>query len=336
MQIIKISINDSGQRIDKFLRKLLDKASLSMIFKILRTNQIKLNHKKVEPSHILNEDDEIRIYLDDEKIKLFSTVLLNQNNNKPYNNKNFDITKHIIYQDNNILALNKPPNIIVHPGGRYSHDETLIYHIHQYIKTDGLTFKPSFVHRLDRETSGVIIIALNMKTLQYLTKEIREGNVIKKYTLLAKDKIALIPDMQYISTVNNKKMIFTISAPILKTFSENGYHNVQISDDISLNPKKAITNIKVIKYFEEHTVCEATIETGRMHQIRLHMAYINHPVIGDDLYGDKKINKSFLQKYNLKRQFLHASSIAFIHPQTQKLITIEAPLYEDLRFILIS
>lgn len=313
VRIIKIHKNDSGQRIDKFLRKLLDKASLSFIFKMMRTNQVKLNHKKTKPEIILNEDDEIRIYLDEEKLKLFSRVLF-QGEHRP---KEFALQDAILYQDKDILALNKPPNVIVHHGGRFSYQDTMIYKIHEYFSDNSLTFKPSFVHRLDRETSGVILVALSMHALQELGRQIKAHETTKKYITLVKGTI--------------KKKEGTIDAPIYKYQSDNRYHNVEVRNHP--DAKSAVTHYKILKYFDNCTLCEVTLETGRMHQIRLHMHHLGHPVIGDDLYGDKSLNKLFLQKYNLNRQFLHSSSMTITHPTTGKKVTIEAPLSNDLLFV---
>lgn len=334
---IKILQNDSGQRIDKFLRKLLDKSSLSLIFKLIRTNQIKLNNKKVKNNTILKCNDELIIYVDDNKLKSLSTVLfLDNKNNCKNSNQNDDIISYIdkitLYKDNDILILNKPPNIIVHPGGKWDIKDTLIFKIHKYFKiNNSLVFKPTFVHRLDRETSGAIIVALSMYALQDLSKQIKNRILKKNYISLVYKNINIKSLLDENKIQKHCDNWYKIEKSILKVKSISGYNNPEISDDTKA--QNAITYFKIIKYIYGCTLCEIQLETGRMHQIRLHMTYLGHPVVGDSLYGDKKINKFFLQNYNLNRQFLHASSVKFIHPITKKEMEIKAPLTKDLLFV---
>lgn len=332
---IQISQNDSNQRFDKFLRKLLNKSSLSLIFKLIRTNQIKLNNKKADPKTILHYNDIITIYLDDNKLKLISTVLFKNiasNDISAKISSQSYIDNITLYKDDDILALNKPPNIIVHPGGKWDIKDTLIFKIHQSFQDKSLTFKPTFVHRLDRETSGVILVALSMNALQSLTKQIRQRILKKNYITLVNGCIDIQALLNTHKITKYNKDWYIIDKPILKIKSEVGYNNPKISDD-DMTAQRAITYFKIRKNIHKCTLCDIQLETGRMHQIRLHMQYIGHPVIGDNLYGNKKVNKYFLQQYNLHRQFLHASSIKFIHPKTNKEVTINAPLTNDLLFI---
>jgi len=301
MKRIIIGRNEAEQRVDKFLRKLLWKASLSQLFKLLRVGKIKVNSKKVKPAYDLKLGDEVKIYLSDEDYHEMTSE----------ERKKFRLTKinfKVLYEDKAVLVLDKPAGISMHgASGIKSH--TLIDEVLHYLKfKSGLTFRPSFVNRLDKDTSGIVIVGKTFEALRKLNEIMARGEIEKGYMALVKGKIKS----------------GTVSKKVLKAKMKD-----QIKVKLSEEGKEAITKYKVVKTIKGNSLIEVEILTGRTHQIRAHMAYLKHPVIGDITYGDEKLNREY-RKLGLKRQFLHAYLIKFKHPITGKKLNITSKLPEDL------
>ncbi len=286
MKVLKITSKDAGQRIDKYIRKYLNNAPLSFIYKLFRKKDIKVNGKRVDINYILNENDIINVYINDDTLNEF-------NNKKTIIKSNNKLD--IIYEDANILVINKDSGILVHEGEDNAKANTLNNDILYYLKekneyNESDIFTPSCVHRLDRNTSGVIIAA---KTLN-ASKELLE--LFKDKDDLKKEYITLV--------VGNTKDEMTINKPLLKNEKDKFVK-------VDKNGLSAITKYNKIISNDDFSLLKVNILTGRTHQIRVHMAYINHPVINDDKYGDFKRNKEFVSKYNYKYQLLHSYKISF-------------------------
>ncbi|WP_129596126.1 RluA family pseudouridine synthase [Anaerophilus nitritogenes] len=289
MRKIYIEKNEANQRIDKFLRKYINKASLSFIYKMIRKKNIKVNHKKVSNDYLLQEGDYIELFLSEETIKSFiEQKQIHQ----------VKRTFHIIYEDDNMIVVDKPQGLLVHED--HSQDKnTLINQVIKYLYDEKKydpqkekTFVPASVNRLDRNTSGIVIIGKSYQGLQSLNEMIREKDCIRKYYLtIVKGR------------VEHKK---ELKAYLVKDEKTN---KVQIFSKKALNAKEIHTIYTPIEWNQEYSLLEVEIVTGRSHQIRAHLLSIGHPIIGDQKYGDLKTNKLFK---NLKSQFLHAYKIDFI------------------------
>ncbi len=284
-----ISKFDSNQRVDKFIKKLLPNASLSLIYKTFRKKDIKINDKWVKQEYILKENDHLKIYLQDE---IFLESL-----------KEKEVTElptnlDIIYEDENILIVNKEKGILIH-GDKNENIYTLSNKVISYLfkkkeynpKIDN--FVPSPVHRLDRNTSGVCIFAKNMLTSQLLMEEFKSKDNLEKH---------------YLALVFNKTPLhLEINAPLLKDSNKN----IVKVDYNSKDAKNALTIFDKIDGNEEYSLLNVNLITGRTHQIRVHLSYKGYPIVCDDKYGDFSKNKMFESKFKYKKQFLHAYSIEF-------------------------
>lgn len=272
MKEIKISKNEEGQRLDRFLKKYLNKANQSFIHKMIRKKNIKLNGLKAEPDIVLKIDDTVQLYLADDTIDKFR---------EKKTLKQTDIHFDTVYEDDNILVVNKPIGLSSQPdktGIRNLVDEIKVY-LDAKEENISFTFKPAVCNRLDKNTSGLVIAAKNYDALKQTNKAIRERKIRKYYMAKVhgtiKDNLEL---KDYLIKNDNKNM-------------------VEIINEYKENSKSVITYAHPLKTEGRYTWLEVEIETGRAHQIRAHLASIGHPVAGDKKYGKKD---------NDKYQVLHA------------------------------
>ncbi len=282
-------------RIDKYLSE-LDSVDLTRakIQKLIKTGNIKVNDKEVKESYKVSIDDNIEINVVEEESKL----------------QGEDIKLNIVYEDDDLLVINKPSGMVVHPApGNKEH--TLVNALINYSKlsTRNGSFRPGIVHRIDKDTSGLLIVAKNDKAHLFLEEELKGHNIVRTY-------IALVNGV--INHDTGK-----IDAPIGRCESDRKKMEVT-----SKNSKEAITNFKVLERFKNVTLLELKLETGRTHQIRVHMKYINHPVCNDPVYSNNKN----IDNYG---QLLHAKEISFIHPTTKERMTFscepEDKFYEIMK-----
>lgn len=315
MKTIIIDQNsDANQRLDKFLKKFFPNAPLGALYKMLRTGKIKVNNKKKEQTYRLELDDEIQIFLTDDEIEHFQKI-----EEKILPEKKPHPKLQILYQDEDFLVINKPPKMNVHPWDHKSTEASLIEIVHDLLgdKYNSLTFKPSLVHRIDRDTSGCILIALKKSALDNLLSQLQNHNIEKIYHTIVIGKM--------------KSPRGTITEKILRKESAKNEAKVMISDDW----QKAITHYRTLEEIKkpewEFSLLECSIETGRTHQIRVHLSYHNCPILWDSSYGDKKINSYESRNSGIHRQMLHARKLAFNHPLTGKKISIEAPYFTDMK-----
>ncbi len=318
MVIFKVTEREEGQRIEKFVKKSLSEAPLSYIYKAFRKKDIKVNGHWVKEDFIVHEGDEVKIFVTDEQLNDFHKVRPAVKKELPY---------EIIYEDKNVLLINKPSGILV-IGDKSETRNTLTQAVldHLYLKGEFNPSQPSFVpspaHRLDRNTSGLVIFGKNDKALKELERLFKERDQLDK--------------RYYALVVGELNGAGSINAP-LKKDSNTGMVTIA---PISKGGKEAKTNYKVIKKYQGYTLLECELVTGRTHQIRVHLASINHPIVGDPKYGDFEANKIFKERFNLKDQFLHAYSLSFgsigepiTHLSKKKFV---APLPEGKKTILDS
>ena len=282
-----VSGKENGQTLEKYVRKVLSEAPLSFIYKLFRKKDIKVNGHWEKEKFIINENDEVSIYITDEQLDEFKKKV------KEVTSSN--ISNWIIYEDKNILIINKPRGMIVQKDdtGDVALDEMVISYLinkGEYDPSKDLGYTPAPSHRLDRNTAGLIVFGKNIETLRYLSKIMSDKNLIeKKYLTLV---------------VGNIEKEGEIVAPLEKN-SKSG--KVYVSE----SGKVAITRYKPIKNLDGFTLVEVQLLTGRTHQIRVRFAYINHPVVGDSKYEDFNLNKEIENKYHFKNQFLVSYSLRF-------------------------
>jgi len=284
---ITISSKEANQRVDKYVKKFLNEAPLSFIYKLFRKKDVKINGHWVKENYILNEGEELTIYVSDSQIEEF---------NKPKEIEKVTLNHQIVYEDENILIVNKPRGLLVH-GDEGEKKLTLsnevvnyLYYKGEYDPKADHGFTPAPAHRLDRNTSGLVVFAKNLISLQELEDLFKEKEEISK---------------EYKALVVGK---FTgerrIDAPLLKD-EKTGL--VRISKE----GKNALTIVKFLGNYGDFTLVNVQILTGRTHQIRVHLASIGYPVVGDAKYGDFKVNKEIKEKYKFENQFLTAYKLTF-------------------------
>ena len=275
-------------RLDKIVSKLEEKLSREAIQRMIKNGKILVNGKLQKPSYKTTVDDVITI----------EEELPQEIDLKPQ-----EMPLDIIYEDNDILIINKEKGIVVHPGNG-NIDGTLANAVMALCKGSlsgiGGKIRPGIVHRIDKDTSGLIIIAKNDNAHINLSKQIQNREVKKTYIALVRGNV--------------KENEATINMPIGRSTKKKKKMAV------TKTGKEAITHFKVLKRYLEYTLLEVNIETGRTHQIRVHLSQIGYPIVGDEVYSNGK------NPFNVKGQMLHAAKLTFKHPTTNKEVTFEAPL----------
>lgn len=291
MKLIIVEEDLSDIRIDKYLIDKLD-ISRSKIQKLIENKNILVNDKEIKNSYIVRVDDEIKI---DEDLKENTEVL-------PEN-----IPLDIVYEDEYLLVVNKPTGMVVHPAlGHYSNTlvNALLYHCN--LSDNGI--RPGIIHRIDKDTSGLLLVAKDDDTHMYLSEELSKRNITRKY-------IALVNGVIPHDTG-------TIDAPIGRDLKDR--KKMAVTD---INSKDAVTHFKVLERFNNATLIECKLDTGRTHQIRVHMSYIGYPIVNDPVYGYKKVINDY-------GQMLHAKTIGFIHPKTKEYMEFSVEPEEEFINIL--
>jgi 23S rRNA pseudouridine1911/1915/1917 synthase len=307
--------NENNLRVDVLINKKEKLISRTRIKNLILKGRLKLNDKIIKnPSKKVNTYDKLDLEIPNpEKASL-----------KPY-----DYKLEIIYEDEDLLVINKPAGIIMHPGaGNY--DKTIVNALIHYDKdslsTIGDELRPGIVHRIDKNTSGLIVIAKNNETHENLSQQFSEHSITRIYQLLIWGKLRP-------------------SSGKINTFITRSSKNRQLMEVSSSKGKQAITNYKTIEIFENDktptlSFIECKLETGRTHQIRVHMTYLGNSIVGDDKYKKKykklKNIDSELENliYKLNRQFLHAKTLGFIHPKTKEEMIFSSILPQELDILI--
>jgi 23S rRNA pseudouridine955/2504/2580 synthase len=306
VKMVKVPEDRDGQRLDNFLLLQLKGAPRSLVYKLVRSGQVRINGKRAKADSRLAGGDEVRI----------PPVKLNEaGETRPVPKGLLDrLAASIVFEDKAILAVNKPSGLATHGGSGISHG--LIESLRALRPGEPL----ELVHRLDRDTSGVIIIAKKRSALLELQALMRAGEDDEGP---GKRYLALL-----VGRVPNGTL--TVDAPLQKSVMQGGERLVRVDPA----GKPSVSHFKVLERRGGHSFCEVRIETGRTHQIRVHAAHLGHPIAGDDKYGDPEVNKRLAQQVGLKRLFLHAASIEFSLEQGKTPYLINAPLGDELNAVL--
>ncbi|MGY0395573.1 RluA family pseudouridine synthase [Fusobacterium sp.] len=290
--VVNANEDDKGKRIDKFLNELIEDATRSYIQKIIDNGLVEIQGKKVTKSgNKLKGKEVITVNIpEDEVLDLIPE----------------DIPLDIIYEDSDIVVINKSPNLVVHPAhGNYSGTlvNALLYHVKDLSTINGV-IRPGIVHRLDKDTSGVIVVAKNDEAHGRLSEMFKEKTLEKTYVCIVKG-------------------IFKEKSGRIETLIGRDPRDRKKMAVVQENGKNAISNYEVLDESKNHSLVRVRIETGRTHQIRVHMKYLNHPILGDSTYGN--------ESEGIKRQMLHAYSLNFTHPTKNTKMLAVADLPEDFK-----
>ena len=295
--VMEITPEMEGERIDKCISNYLESLSRSYIQKIIKDGKAYVNDAVVKANYKVKVDDKVQFEIPD----------CEEPDIPPQ-----DIPLDILYEDKDILIVNKPKDMVVHPApGHY--EETLVnaimFHCKDELSGINGVLRPGIVHRIDKDTTGSIIICKNDEAHRKIAQQLKEHSITRKYRAIVYGRI-----MEEEGTVN---------APIGRHPTDR--KKMAINEK---NGKPAVTHYKVLERFDKYTYIECQLETGRTHQIRVHMTSIGHPLLGDEVYGNAKC------PFKLEGQTLHAMTIGFIHPTTGEYVEYEAPLPEYFEHLL--
>jgi 23S rRNA pseudouridine955/2504/2580 synthase len=288
------------QRIDNYLQKILKGVPKSHIYRILRSGEVRVNSRRVQASYRLQDGDKIRL----------PPIRTSE---KPAPARSGPVfSGPVLFEDEDLLIVDKPSGVAVHGGSGIS--SGVIEQLR--IARPGLRFL-ELVHRLDRDTSGVLILAKKRTALTGLHAQLREGTVRKHYLALVLGEW--------------KDAKRNVKAALHKYVNSSGERRVVVDDE----GQQAHTVFRLVRNLPGYSLLDAELKTGRTHQIRVHLAHVGYPIAGDDKYGDFEANKR-LAKAGLKRMFLHAASLEFSHPRSAQRVRVEAPLAAELQRFLQS
>ncbi len=289
MKEITITKDIAKQRVDRYIKKYLDRATLSFIYKMIRKKNITVNGKKVSEDYFLEEGDILQLFLSDETIEKFQTK-----KSKRRARSRLDI----IYEDENILVINKPAGLLSHSTRKGDFEKNIVDSLIEYLIEKGEyiprlqnTFTPAIINRLDRNTSGIIVAAKNYQTLKALNKAMREQEIKKYYYTIVQGRVkGQRNEKAFLSKIESKRNRVKINQP-------------------GGDEKEIQTIFRDVKGSANYTLLEIDLVTGRTHQIRAHLAHLKLPVVGDRKYGNPAVNRKFLEKYQVEDQLLHCGTM---------------------------
>lgn len=293
--IYNIDTCDKGTRIDKFLSEKFEGKSRSYIQGLIEEESILVNNKKVKSNYKLKENDEIKVFMKEPK------ELEVEAENIPID---------IIYEDSDVIVVNKAKGMVVHPApGNYNGTlvNALLYHCTDLSSINGV-IRPGIVHRIDKDTTGILVIAKNDEAHNKLSDQLKEHSMKREYYALVEGRI--------------KANSGTIDKPLARSKKD------RLKIAIVEGGKRAVTHYEVIERFKNTTLVRCVLETGRTHQIRVHMSSIGYPLVGDPVYGFKK------GKFKCEGQMLHAKTLGFIHPRTNEYVEFTSELPENFKALI--
>lgn len=280
--------DDEGDRLDVYLANELGDMSRSYIQKIIKDKKVSVNTKIEKSKYLVKEDDKIIVEIPAPKLLDVTPQ---------------DIPIDIVYEDSDVLIVNKPQDMVVHPApGNY--DNTLVnailYHCKDNLSSINGVIRPGIVHRIDKDTSGLLMVAKNNNAHNSLAQQLKDHSITREYEFICHGVV--------------KEDKITVDKPI----GRNPKDRLKMA--VVKDGKRAVTHFEVIERYDNFTHMKATLETGRTHQIRVHALSINHPLLGDSVYGPKN------SKFNLKGQTLHAKKLGFIHPTSNEYVEFDSKL----------
>lgn len=294
--IIKADISHKGTRIDKFLSDNCPDISRSFAAKLCEDNLVFANGKNVLKNYKIKGEEEIKAIIpEEEEISVIAE----------------DLPLDIVYEDRDVIVINKPQGMVVHPAaGNYTKTlvNALMYHCKGELSAINGVIRPGIVHRIDKDTSGLLIVAKNNDAHIALSNQLKDRKTLRKYIALVNGNI--------------KEDEGKIDKPIGRSSADRK------KMAIVQGGREAITHFKVLERFNQYTLLECVLETGRTHQIRVHLSSIGHSIVGDKTYGIKK------ERFNLSGQLLHAKTIGFLHPETNELMEFSSELPEHFLNVL--
>ena len=295
---LEIEGDQAGTRLDVILANALSETSRSFIQKLFEKDKIKVNGALcTSKKYKVKFGDKIELWIPEPEILAVEAE---------------DIPLDIVYEDDHVLVVNKPKGMVVHPAvGNYSGTlvNAIMFHCGERLSSINGVIRPGIVHRIDKDTSGLLMIAKNDAAHESLSKQLAEHSITRRYRALVYH--------------NFKEEEGTVDAPIGRDPKNRLRQAVT-----PLNSKRAVTHYRVLERFGGYSLIEAELETGRTHQIRVHLAYKKHPLVGDAVYGPKK------QSINVEGQMLHAKVLGFVHPATGEYMEFDSPLPEYFQEIL--
>ncbi|MEA5669106.1 RluA family pseudouridine synthase [Stenotrophomonas sp. MH1] len=300
VRMIKVPEDRAGQRLDNFLLGQLKGAPRSLVYKLVRSGQVRVNGGRAKADRKLEAGEEVRV----------PPVNLSEVGDKAPPPASFlqRMEQAIVFEDAKLLVINKPSGVASHGGSGISHGAI------ETMRALRPNLNLELVHRLDRDTSGLLILAKKRSALSELQAMLREdhGGIQKRYLTLL---VGRMPDG-----------VMSVDAPLLVGLRQGGERHVQVNQ----GGKPSLSHFRVLERRGGHSYCEVRIETGRTHQIRVHAQHIGHPVAGDDKYGDPVVNKRLREQIGLKRLFLHAASLEFALDAGKTPYVLNAPLAPEL------
>ena len=295
--LLTVDERDEGLRIDKYLSQIFEDKSRSFIQGLIEKENVKVNNKIPKSNYKLKRNDEIEIIMPEPEILSVEPE---------------DIPIDIIYEDEDVIVVNKPQGMVVHPApGNYRGTlvNALLYHCKDLSSINGI-IRPGIVHRIDKDTSGVLVIAINDESHNKLSEQLKDHSMKREYYALIEGRL--------------KNDSGTIDKPLGRCKKD------RLKIGIVEDGKRAVTHYEVLERYNGYTLIKCVLETGRTHQIRVHMASIGFPLVGDPLYGFKR------QKFKLEGQVLHAKTLGFIHPRTQQYMEFSSELPQYFNDLIIK
>lgn len=299
MSLIRLETEEEflDERLDKYLGAVLSDQSRSYLQKLIRDGSVLVNGKSVKASYRMGEEDQVEIRLpkpEDPEIQAEPVPL------------------DILYEDEDVLIVNKPKGMVVHPAAGHRTGtlvNAVLYHCRGQLSGINGVMRPGIVHRIDRDTTGALVVCKNDRAHSHLAEQLKAHTVTRVYTAVVAGVI--------------HEEEGTVDSPIGRHPTERKKMAAGVK-----NGKRAVTHYRVLKRFSAHTLIECRLETGRTHQIRVHMALIRHPLLGDTVYGAAK------DPWHLQGQALHAGILGFCHPSTGAYLEVQAPMPEYMKALL--